>query len=176
MKPIKAFLYDIKSRKKEEMMISVIRNKREIEQSSNTLLIITEKKDALRKIIEAAKRKKKRIIVRGFSDEINRLALERGCALLSPEFSRRKDFMHYRNSGLNHVLCKIAKEKKTFIATDYSEIKLKFLKNKKEAALHISRVMQNYRLCKKYGVPFKILDFSLSQEKEIRNFAKEIIK
>ena len=55
----------------------------------------------------------KKIAVLGRSGDFNRRALEtlKIDYLVSPELGERKDTLKHRDSGLNHVLAKIAKEK-----------------------------------------------------------------
>lgn len=67
----------------------------------------------MRQFIDKAIARKKTIIMQGKDDSFNRAALEtkRIFMLLSPEAAATRDFMSYRNSGLNQVLCKIAEKK-----------------------------------------------------------------
>lgn len=62
-----------------------------------------------------------------------------------------KDHTHYRNSGMDQILAKIAKEKNKTIIFEFSEL-LK-AKNKQQI---LGRWMQNIRLCKKYKVGYEI--------------------
>ncbi len=87
--------------------------------------------------------------------------------LLSPEFERERDYMNYRNSGLNHVLCKIARDNNSAIAIDFNA--LKRLKAK-EKALKLGRIMQNARLCKKYKVKMVLLSLAKSQKEMVSAF------
>ena len=69
----------------------------------------------------------------------------------------RKDFMHQRASGLNHIMCEIAKKNKTIIGISYSAL----LKNNTyNNFLLLGRIAQNISLCKKYKVPVAISSFS----------------
>lgn len=115
----------------------------------NIVLIQTDNKEELRKQISRAYSKKQKIVVLGSTDEINRIALEdkRVSILLGPEFAKKKDFMKYRNSGLNHVLCRLANKNKIAIGISMSSIKDA---KKQERAEKIGRLMQNIALCKKY--------------------------
>lgn len=123
------------------------------------ILIKAQTKEELNNKI--AKAKGRKIIVLGSNDEVNRTALENEnvSILLSPEHTRQHDYMTYRNSGLNHVLCKIAHDNNIAIAVDFNE--LKRLKGK-EKALKIGRIMQNIRLCRKYKVKIMILSLAKS--------------
>lgn len=71
------------------------------------------------------------------------------------EGSYRPDFMHHRNSGLNHVLASIAHERGKTIGFSFSEI----LRSKKRHIL-LGRMMQNIRLCRKYKVKTFIGSFA----------------
>lgn len=109
--------------------------------------------------------KKQLIIVRGGNDDINRAALENKKIdiLLGPEFNKEKDFIHFRNSGLNHVLCKLAKKNEVSIGFSFSDL---MNSNVKEKVL--GRIMQNVFLCRKYKVKIVLGSFAL-KENEIKN-------
>ena len=65
------------------------------------------------------------------------------------EQTGRKDRMHYRSSGMNQVLCKIAVKNKITIAFSFSTL----LNSPKQKRIQIlGRMMQNIRFCKKYKV------------------------
>lgn len=110
------------------------------------------------------------IIVRGKDASFNRKILENKKVniLLSPEsekLGKKQDKLYERDSGLNHILCKIAKQNSKIIAIDLSEI---LALEGKEKAKYLARVMQNIRLCKKYKVSMVITSLALSQ-KGLRN-------
>ncbi len=68
--------------------------------------------------------------------------------LFNLEFARRKDFMHHRASGLNHVLAKLARDNDVSIGFNFS----KLLKaNPQDRAVYMGRMMQNIRFAKKFG-------------------------
>ena len=91
----------------------------------------------------------KLLVVKGINDEINRAALENKNVdiLLSPGLFNEKDFIHSRNSGLNQVLCKLAKKNDIAIGFSFSDL-MNF--DKKEILL--GRMMQNVGLCKKFKI------------------------
>jgi len=67
------------------------------------------------------------------------------------------DFIHQRNSGLNHILAKIAYEKNKIIAFSFSTI----LNSKPEKRAKIlGRMKQNVKLCRKYKVKMFIGSFA----------------
>ena len=96
--------------------------------------------------------------------------------LASPEKNRREDFLHHRNSGLNHILCALAKKNKIAIAFSFNEV----LKSKGvERAKIIGRMTQNVRLCRKYGVEMIIASFATNKYEmraltDLKNFGTVI--
>src|SRR3989338_6630806 len=61
--------------------------------------------------------------------------------IASPFLLNKKDNLHYRYSGLNHIICKLAKENDIFIGFSLDKIR---------DSIELGRVMQNIKLCKKY--------------------------
>ena len=142
------------------------------------VLIEAKTKEELIKKVDKARGRYKFIVVLGGNNEINRTALESNYAdlLLNPERKKEKDFMHYRNSGLNNVLCKIAKEKGKAIGIDFSEIKK--MRERKDAE-RLGRILQNMRLCRKYKVPVVIASFAKNSRElvhaaELKTFARTL--
>ena len=121
------------------------------------------KADVLQKIPKQSS--KDLVVVQGGDDTLNRLALS--CKhvdiLLDPHLGNRKDFMHQRNSGLNHVLCALAKENTVAIGFSFSAI----LRSPQREKL-LGRMMQNILLCRKYKIPMVIGSFAKNHW-EIRN-------
>ncbi|MFC1686122.1 RNase P subunit p30 family protein [Nanoarchaeota archaeon] len=141
-----------------------------IEEEGIVLLKTTNKEELRREITRAAS-KKKRIIVFGSTDEINRIAVEdkRVSMLLSPEKDKSKDFMKYRNSGLNHVLCKIATKNNIAIGIAFESIKSS---KGLERAEKIGKMSQNVALCNKYKTKIVLASFSkkISSPHILRSF------
>jgi RNase P/RNase MRP subunit p30 len=77
--------------------------------------------------------------------------------LFDLEFSRKKDFMHHRASGMNHVLADIARQKKVSIAFNFSGV---LDAKPKERAVYIGRTMQNIRFARKFGFMNIIASFA----------------
>ena len=75
--------------------------------------------------------------------------------LFSLEENPRKDFIHQRASGLNHIMCKIAKEND--IAIGFSIKSILYVENKREL---LGRIAQNLNLCRKYKVKTIIASFA----------------
>ncbi len=77
--------------------------------------------------------------------------------LLSPEIEARRDHTHYRNSGLNQVLCKLAKKNNIAIGFNFNNILHSKGKQRSEI---LGRMQQNVRLCKKYKVKMIVASFA----------------
>jgi len=138
-------------------------------------MIDTDNREELRKKVSSAHSRGKTIIILGSNDEINRIAVDdkRVSMLLSPERKRSRDFMHVRNSGLNHVLCDLAAKNDVAIGISISEIKS--LKGK-EKAYRLGRVMQNVGICRKSGTPMVVASFGRApiSSHSLRGFALSI--
>lgn len=118
-------------------------------------MINTSNLEQVRKLI---KTEKKPIIVKAQDSEFNRKILEYGNfdILLSIESSEKSDSLRQLESGLNHVLAKIAAKNNIAIGIDLDEI-LKL--DKKEKAVRLSRIKQNIKICRKAKAKLKILNF-----------------
>jgi len=138
-----------------------------IGEDSEAVIITAGNKNELFRKAKLEKGKGKTVIFEGSSDEMNRNALE--CRnidiLLSPEKMIKKDAMHSRNSGLNHVLCKLAVQNNISIGINFSDI---LNSEGAERAKRIGRVMQNARLCRKFKTKIFIASFARNP-REMRN-------
>lgn len=107
------------------------------------------------------------IIGIGGLNKVNRFFLEQTQIdfLQDPHNSQFKvkfDFIHHFNSGLNHILCKFAQEKK--IGLIYS---LNFMQKKGIIILKdIGRISQNTQFSNKYSIPI-YANFIIEKEKDI---------
>ncbi len=110
-------------------------------------------------------RKESIIVIQGGDDTLNRLAVSSKYVdiLLDPHLGNRKDFMHQRNSGLNHVLCALAKENNVAIGFSFSCIL-----HAQQRAKSLGRMMQNILLCRKYKIHMVIGSFA-ENEWDVRN-------
>jgi RNase P/RNase MRP subunit p30 len=115
-------------------------------------------------------------IAEGNGFESNRKAVENKQLdiLLSPEKGIEKDSMHHRNSGLNHVACKIAKKNNVAIGFSFNEIL-----NAKDKAAQMGRMMQNVKLCRKYKLKMVFASFAknkweIRSSQDLLSFAKLI--
>ena len=99
-------------------------------------------------------------VVIGGNYELNKRILETKHVnlLLDPE-PLEKDFMNYKNSGLNQVLVKLAKSKNIGIGFSLSRL-LKL--NKLDRARLLGKIMQNIILCNKYKVKIFILSNNIN--------------
>ena len=81
-----------------------------------------------------------------------RLESCRPSVLFGLEFGRRKDFMHHRASGLNHILAVIARDKDVAIGFDFASL---LSAKPRERALFMGRMMQNIDFARKFK--FKVV-------------------
>jgi RNase P/RNase MRP subunit p30 len=118
------------------------------------MIIDTSDLNNARKQIQALKKQNQEIIVKSQNEEFNRKILEiKGVNTLLMQNTNDKEELKQRNSGLNHVLCKIAEKNNVSIAIDLQDLKKQPAKQK---AVYLSRIMQNIALCKKYNVKFLV--------------------
>ena len=68
-----------------------------------------------------------------------------------------RDFMHQRGSGLNHILCRLAKENSITIG-----FSLKSILSSQNPSIILGRMMQNISLCSKFKVKTAIASFASS--------------
>ncbi len=136
------------------LFIKIIESMKDFDKDTkdyDVFLIKTPNIDVLRRMIDKSTSMSKKVIILGTSNEINRIALEnkKVFALLDPDYARKKDFLDSRDSGLNQVLCKIARDNKKEIL-----INLDNLTNPK----NLGRTIQNFRLCKKFKTEIQLID------------------
>jgi RNase P/RNase MRP subunit p30 len=79
--------------------------------------------------------------------------------LFNLEFSRRKDFIHHRASGLNHVLAKLAADKGVAIGFNFSGL---LSLPQRERAVVMGRMMQNLMFARKFRFETAIASFACS--------------
>lgn len=110
-------------------------------------------------IIKFKNKVDKSVFIAVKSSDNDREVIENSKANLvfSFEDSYKRDFIHHRASGLNHILCKLAKENNITIGFSLSSIL-------KSNNIHIilGRVMQNIRLCTKFKVKSVIASFAVN--------------
>lgn len=93
------------------------------------------------------------------SSKNNRHFIEKGTTdiLFELEKSEKKDLLHYRNSGLNQVLCKLANQEDVMIGFSFSSI---LNSDKIQKTQIMGRMQQNIKLCRKYKVRTVIASFA----------------
>lgn len=126
----------IKNHKNISIDVGFIVNQKNLNKAAKqSKLLVAKSSDKDRFFIESKKIK----IIYGFED-IN-----------------RKDYLHQRASGLNHIICELAKKNNVIIGFSYSSL---FNKDNDITSLIIGRMMQNITLCQKYKVKTIIRSFS----------------
>ncbi len=90
------------------------------------------------------------------SEEARKAAESRNIdIIIGVEKSDRKDKMSFRESGLNQVICALCREHNIAIAIPVSDII-----NSPKRNYALGRLMQNIRLCRKYGVRMVAASFA----------------
>jgi len=109
------------------------------------------------------KTKKKVIAIEGNGDAFNRRVCETlNCNyLVSPENGTLKDTLKQRDSGINHVVAKIAKQKNITIIINLGKINTLPLKEKAKA---LAKIIQNIKICKKTNTDIKIASFAKNKK------------
>jgi RNase P/RNase MRP subunit p30 len=78
-------------------------------------------------------------------------------------FRSKMDFIHHQNSGINHVLCKLAHERDIGMFFSLNFV----LGEDKNKTKEFGRVSQNIKFCQKYKVPV-LLSFAISNVNQIK--------
>ena len=77
-------------------------------------------------------------------------------SIFSLEGPAKRDFLHHRASGLNHIMCDIARKERKIIVFNLTML---LSKNK---PLILGRMIQNTHICRKYRVETAIASFAKS--------------
>jgi len=108
----------------------------------------------LKEIIKALNKAKTKQTVLGSTIENNRKILEhKNTGELILNHKKGKLMLYQQDSGLNHILCKIAKQSGITITIDLRDIQ----GDKKEKAVILARIIQNIKLIKKFKNKLKII-------------------
>ncbi len=81
------------------------------------------------------------------------------------ESVHKYDKLHFRNSNLNQVICKLLQQKDIIVCFDFSLI---LKSNGVQRSIYLGRMQQNVTLCRKYKVPMAIASFAKTPY-ELRN-------
>lgn len=124
-----------------------------------------------RREIQRLKKEGKEVVVLAQDDGFNRKSFENKDVdmIVGLEFNK-KDKLKQRDSGLNEVLCKLAKANDIKIGIDIDKIsKL----DKIEKARVLARVGQNIGLCKRVGVKLVVLGIVGTVSKDTVSHSKQ---
>lgn len=118
----------------------------------------------------------KYILIKGSNEEVNRVVCENKHVdiFYGLEFFNGKDFIHSRNSGLNQVLCKLAKKNDIVIGFSFGD-----LMRSQNREIGLGRMMQNVLLCRKYKLKMFLGSFAtnkleLKNKSELMSFGRII--
>ncbi|MBS3072782.1 hypothetical protein J4477_03040 [Candidatus Pacearchaeota archaeon] len=121
-----------------------------------------------RKEIDKSSKQGKKVIVTAGDSDYNRKILEnkKVSVLLFVDFSG-KDKLKQRDSGLDHVLCRLAKVNNITIGFD-----LGFLNEKSDVTMSkkIARLSQNIRLCSKYKNKVEVFNYEKNDLVKLKAF------
>ena len=137
------------------------------------MIINTTSLQQARKQIQQLKKDKQQVIVKAQSLEFNRKILEiKDVDIITDlEQHERKDYMKQRDSGLNEILCKLAKQNNIKIGINLKPIISLPEKNK---AIILARIKQNIILCKRTKTQIIILDKEKFTKQEIISFMQTL--
>ncbi|MBS3086046.1 hypothetical protein J4225_05185 [Candidatus Pacearchaeota archaeon] len=114
---------------------------------------------------EIKKNKGKKIIFSSSNDELNRKILEKEkITTLLLNQSQKKDKQKQRNSGLNQVLAKLAKENNVIIGINLDEV---IESQSMQKAQILSRIRQNIKLCNKQKLKMKFIALKKQNQRDI---------
>ncbi len=121
-----------------------------------------------RSIIESLKQKNKIVALMGGNNVFNRRALEtlKINYLVSPEKDKKQDTLKQRDSGINHVTAKIAKEKNIGLVINFSELKKL---QSKQLSIRLERIIQNIKISRRTSSPIKVATFAKNETELVDN-------
>jgi ribonuclease P/MRP protein subunit RPP1 len=114
---------------------------------------------AAQKKVQSARTKSKLVFVKAVED--NRFAFEksRPDLMFAVEEAQPRDFMHQRGSGLNHIMCRLAKENNVKIGFSFNAV---LNSSGMSRAQIMGRMQQNIMLCRKFKCKTVIASFAKS--------------
>ncbi len=141
------------------------------------VLTTSAKKELLRKA-QQLKQKKLKVFFQPASEEMLRFALEKAPidGVLGVEEIHPADSVHYVRSGLDQILCRIARERDKAVVFSFSAVL-----NSSQRAKLLGRMMFNLWLCRKYRVNVVLSNFSLNLKEmrsgsDLRAFERVLMK
>ena len=109
-----------------------------------------------------------KLIVQGKDIAFNRIKLEdKKTGMLILSHTGKQDNFKQRDSGLNHVLCNLARDNDIVFGIDFLEI---LEVQGKERGEVLARIMQNIKLMKKSGNKVKMINKSGRENLDLRAF------
>lgn len=119
-------------------------------------MIISSNLNEIRKQAEKLAKQGEKVIVLGRDIDFNRKVLEmKRVNVLVLQHKIGKDKLKQRDSGLNEILCNIAKKNSISLGIDFSEL---LTEDKKEKGKILGRLIQNLKLMKRAGNKIEILN------------------
>ena len=113
------------------------------------------------------KNKGKKIVFSSDDDELNRKILEKEkINVLLLNLKEKKDRQKQRESGLDHVMAKLAKKNNVVIGVDFNEI---LESNGKMKAEILARVRQNIKICNKNKLKMVFLGFQEKNNYDLKS-------
>ena len=125
--------------------------------------LIDSKESEVRRIVQSLKGSGKTIAVRAQDDFFNRRVIEtlRVDYLVFPERVHNVGTLKQRDSGINHVVAKIAVKNKVCILIDvFSVSKFKGISKSRK----LEQLIQNVKVCRKAGCEIKIASLTFSKK------------
>ena len=118
-------------------------------------MITTNNLNEARKQIQELKKKNEKVVVLAHDEKFNRKIFESKDVDMVCELEfHGKDKIKQRDSGLNEILCKLAKENNIEIGINLNKIKSL---EKTEKAVVLARIIQNINLCKRVGCKLTVI-------------------
>ncbi len=162
------FLHTLNYSNKTQARNEIDKIKQNITYRFNAIQIIIENLDnSTQQFINSLKQDFDLVVGVGGLNKVNRFFLEQTNIdfLQDPQnsqFTPKFDFIHHFNSGLNHVLCQIARENNiNFLFS------LNFTKNKRLISKETGRFIQNIKLARKYNINI-YSNFIINHEYDIK--------
>tara|TARA_Y100000294_G_scaffold45400_1_gene41930 strand:+ start:9001 stop:9606 length:606 start_codon:yes stop_codon:yes gene_type:complete len=116
--------------------------------------VLAENKN-INKIKSKPKNEKVFVVVRSSSDDRKIMEGSKAHMIFSFEDNIKRDFIHQRASGLNHILCKLANENNIIMGFSLSSIL-----NTENKHVILGRIVQNIKMCRKFKVKTAIASFA----------------